>query len=35
MNDHVGSGCGAVGRAAASNTRGTRFESTHRQKFID
>ena len=30
----VGSGCGSVGRAAASDTRGPRFESSHRQKFI-
>ena len=29
-----GSGCGAVGRAVASYTRGPRFESSHRQKFI-
>ena len=29
-----GSGCGSVGRAVASNTRGPRFESSHRQKFI-
>ena len=29
-----GSGCGAVGRAVASDTRGPRFESSHRQKFI-
>ena len=28
-----GSGCGSVGRAVASNTRGPRFESSHRQKF--
>ena len=26
--------CGSVGRAVASNTRGPRFESSHRQKFI-
>ena len=30
-----GSGCGAVGRAVASYTRGPRFESSHRQKFIE
>ena len=30
----MGSGCGSVGRAVASNTRGPRFESSHRQKFI-
>ena len=29
-----GSGCGSVGRAVASDTRGPRFESSHRQKFI-
>ena len=29
-----GSGCGSVGRAVASYTRGPRFESSHRQKFI-
>ena len=28
------SGCGSVGRAVASKTRGTRFKSSHRQKFI-
>ena len=31
----LGSGCGSVGRAVASNTRGPRFESSHRQKFIN
>ena len=30
----VGSGCGSVGRAVASNTRGPRFESSHRQKKL-
>ena len=30
-----GSGCGSVGRAVASNTRGPRFKSSHRQKFIN
>ena len=30
----VGSGCGSVGKAVASDTRGLRFESSHRQKFI-
>ena len=30
----MGSGCGAVGRAVASISRGPRFESRHRQKFI-
>ena len=29
-----GQWCGSVGRAVASNTRGPRFESSHRQKFI-
>ena len=29
-----GSGCGSVGRAVAPDTKGTRFESSHRQKFI-
>ena len=29
-----GSGCGSVGRAVASNARGLRFESSHRQTFI-
>ena len=30
-NDLEGSGCGSVGRVVASNTRGPRFESSHRQ----
>ena len=30
----MGSVSGSVGRAVASNTRGPRFESSHRQKFI-
>ena len=30
----VGSGCGSVGRAVASDTRGPRFESSHRRNFI-
>ena len=30
----LGSGCGSVGRAVALNTRGPRFDSSHRQKFI-
>ena len=30
----LGSGWGSVGRAVPSNTRGTRFESSHRQKII-
>ena len=29
-----GSGCGSVGRAVASDTRGPQFESSHQQKFI-
>ena len=29
------SGCGAVGRAVASNTRGTGFESSHRQRLLN
>ena len=29
----MGSGCGAVGRAVASETRGPRFESSHRQNL--
>ena len=28
------SGCGSVGRAVASDTRGPQFESSHLQKFI-
>ena len=28
------SGCGSVGRAVASDTRGPRFVSSHRHKFI-
>ena len=31
---YIGSGCGSVGRAVASDTRGPRFESSHQQKFI-
>ena len=27
-------GCGSVGRAVASDSRGPQFESSHRQKFI-
>ena len=27
-------GCGSVGRAVASYTRGLRFESSHRQKIL-
>ena len=30
----MGSGCGSVGRGAASDTRGPRIESSHRQTFI-
>ena len=30
----VGSGCGSIGRAVASDTRGPQFKSSHRQKFI-
>ena len=30
----VGSGCGSVGRAVASDARGLQFESSHRQTFI-
>ena len=30
----MGSGCGSVGRAVASDTRGLRFKSSHWQKFI-
>ena len=30
----TGSGCGSVGRAVASYTRGLRFKSSHRQKII-
>ena len=28
----MGSGCGSVGRAVASNSRGPQFKSRHRQK---
>ena len=31
----MGIGCGSVGRAVASDTRGVQFESSHRQKFIN
>ena len=31
----VGSGCGSVGRADAFETRGPRFDSSHRQNFIE
>ena len=30
-----GSGCGSVGRAVAFDTRGPRFDSRHRQNFIE
>ena len=30
----VGSGCGSVGRAVDSDSRGLRFKSSHWQKFI-
>ena len=33
-NIMAGSGCGSVGRAVASNTRGPLFESSHWQNFI-
>ena len=29
------SGCGSVGRAVAFDTRGPRFDSSHRQNFIE
>ena len=32
--DVLGSGCGSVGRAVASDTRDPRFESSHRQIYI-
>ena len=31
----VGSGCGAVGRAVASHSRGPGFESSHRQLLLN
>ena len=31
----MGSGCGSVGRAVTSKSRGPRFESSHWQKFIE
>ena len=34
INQFQGSGCGSVGRVVTSDTRGPRFESSHRQKFI-
>ena len=30
----VGSGCGSVGRVVASDAKGPRFESSHRQTLI-
>ena len=32
--DNKGSGCGSVGRAVASDTRGPQFESSHRLRII-
>ena len=34
-NKPVGSGCGAVGRAVASDTRRLGFESSHRQLLLN
>ena len=34
QNWAMGSNCGSVGRAVASDTRGPQFESSHRQKII-
>ena len=31
----LGSGCGVVGRAVASNTRGPGFESSHQQLLLN
>ena len=31
----MGSGCGAVGRAVASDTRGLGFDSSHRQLLLN
>ena len=33
MDNRLSSGCGSVGRAVASDSRGPRFESSHGQKF--
>ena len=33
MSITVGSGCGSVGRAVASDTRDPRFQSSHQQNF--
>ena len=30
----LGSGCGSVGRAVASDNRGPQFKSSHRQNFL-
>ena len=30
-----GSGCGSVGRAVASDTRGPQFKSSHRQNLLN
>ena len=35
FNDRLGSGCGAVGRAVAYDTRGPGFESSHRQLLLN
>ena len=32
-NFYWGSGCGSAGRAVASNTRGLRFKSSHKQIY--
>ena len=32
--ERMGSGCGSVGGAVASNTRGPRFESSHPQNLL-
>ena len=34
-NMPLGSGCGSVGRAVTSDTRGPRFESSHRQNLLN
>ena len=31
--EQLGSGCGSVGRAVASDTRGPQFEFSHRQDY--
>ena len=33
--NHLGSGCGTVGSTVTSNTRGPRFESSHRQLLLN